>query len=126
MKAFIRVYIDGYEGYLNTLKNDEVRSILVCIHEFIQKESISTFTVELSRYNEPVALNIPADFMKNYDKKRIDLNPYGFHKKLSIQFDSINNMNLVCNCGDIWCEFDCGTLPCGCIDVCRRRCITAY
>jgi hypothetical protein len=25
-------------------------------------------------------------------------------------------------CGDINCEWDCGTLSCGCIDVCRGRC----
>jgi hypothetical protein len=28
----------------------------------------------------------------------------------------------VCHCGDRWCDWDCGVLWCGCIDVCRGRC----
>lgn len=27
-----------------------------------------------------------------------------------------------CHCGDLDCHYDCGTLSCGCIDMCRGRC----
>jgi hypothetical protein len=28
----------------------------------------------------------------------------------------------ICQCGSEECEYDCGVLSCGCIDVCRGRC----
>jgi hypothetical protein len=31
---------------------------------------------------------------------------------------------LTCPCQDLNCIWDCGTLNCGCIDVCRNRCGT--
>lgn len=36
--------------------------------------------------------------------------------------DFINCYNPVCYCGDKDCEWDCGVLDCGCIDICRNRC----
>lgn len=31
-----------------------------------------------------------------------------------------------CNCGSTYCDGDCGSLPCGCIDICRRFCEERY
>jgi hypothetical protein len=34
----------------------------------------------------------------------------------------IDRLNPTCYCGDRDCEWNCGVLDCGCIDVCRNRC----
>ncbi len=37
-------------------------------------------------------------------------------------YDTYTSYNNIHYCGDSSCHFDCGTLSCGCIDVCRGRC----
>jgi hypothetical protein len=125
MKAFIRIFVDEYETSIEHLKDTEIEAIVTCFYEYIASENVS-FELNFTRYLEPVALNIPQDFMKKIDKQRIELLPYGFHKNLKIQMDSISDSNFVCSCDDIWCNGTCGTLMCGCIDVCRNRCGTNY
>jgi hypothetical protein len=118
MKYSIRVFVDGYETTIERIKEDDMAAITQCIYEYIQKEKFS-FTIEMTRYyNEAVALNVPAEF-KKFNGVRIHLNPFGFHKKLDIQFDYIDDNNRVCYCDDIWCSGGCGVLSCGCIDRCR-------
>lgn len=34
---------------------------------------------------------------------------------------SKTSIERICNCGNKECEFDCGVLDCGCIDICRRH-----
>jgi len=104
---------------VSNLKEHELKSITECIYEYIQKEKIS-FTIEMDRYYDSVALGVPAEF--KLDGVRIHLNPFGFHKKLDIQFDYIDDQDFVHYCSDLWCQGGCGTLDCGCIDVCRGRC----
>ena len=31
---------------------------------------------------------------------------------------------IICYCGSYYCDWDCGVLDCGCIDICRGRCGT--
>ena len=120
MKYHIRLFADGYETVAANLKDYELKSITECIYEYIQKEKF-TFTIEMKRYYDSVALNVPEAFNK-FNEKRIHLNPFGFHQKLDIQFEYVDSNDFVHYCDDIWCQGGCGTLDCGCIDVCRGRC----
>jgi hypothetical protein len=120
MKYLIRIFADGYETSVKHLKKDEITAISNCLIEYVSQQKYS-FTIEMSRYYDPVALNVPSDF-KTFTGKRIHLNPFGFHKKLEIQFDIIDSSDRVCYCYDIWCEGNCGTLYCGCMDICRGKC----
>ena len=121
MKAFIRIFVDEYETSVDHLKDTEITAITTCLYEYIATENVS-FEVNLKRYLDPLAINIPQDFMKKIDKHRFELRPYGFHKNLKIQMDYVAHNNFICSCSDIWCNGTCGTLICGCIDVCRDRC----
>jgi hypothetical protein len=94
------------------------------IFDYLQTEKLLC-EVEMKRYNQPVLLRATSDLMK-LNKKRISLNPFGFHKKLDVQFEYLNNDNYVCNCDEVWCEGSCGVLNCGCIEVCRGRCGNDY
>jgi len=120
MKAYIRIFINEYETSIDTIKDDEIRAITACMYEHIAQEGV-TFEINLNRYLEPVALNVPYEYMKKIDRVRIELRPYGFHKNLKIQMDYISDSNFICSCSDIWCDGSCGVLRCGCIDVCRDR-----
>jgi len=120
MKYAIRLFVDGYETTAERLKDDELVAITQCIYEYIKKEGFS-FVIEMTRYyDESVALNVNEAF-KKFNGVRIHLDPFGFHRKLDIQFDYIDSNNRVCYCHDIWCGGGCGVLPCGCIDMCRCR-----
>lgn len=118
MKYALRIFIDDYETVVSNLKENELKAITTSIIEYINNQKFS-FTIEMKRYYDPVALNVPSSF-KEYDGKRIHLEPFGFHQKLDIQFDYINDWDSNHYCHDIWCEGDCGVLSCGvCIDMCR-------
>ena len=119
MKYQIRIFVDGYETTVKHLKKNELAAITDSILEYINQNRFS-FPIEMTRHDDPVALNVPSDF-KAHEGKRIKLNPFGFHKKLDIQFDYISDMDGVHYCDDIFCDGYCGTLYCGCIDVCRCR-----
>jgi hypothetical protein len=120
MKFEIRIFVDGYETMVDLLKQTELKPISDAIFEYLQNQKLQC-ELEMKRYNQPVVLRASEDFMM-LNEKRISLNPFGFHKKLEIQFDYLNNDNYVCNCFEVWCEGSCGCLDCGCIDVCRGRC----
>jgi hypothetical protein len=124
MKYHARIFVDGYESDVKSFKVDEVKSIVECIYEYIQQQKL-TLTLNMRDYNTAVALNVGSNF-STLNGKRIELEPFGFHKKLGIQFDYVNDNNDVCYCYDIWCEGSCGTLDCGCIDLCRGRCGSGY
>uniref|UniRef100_A0A6C0D6Y3 Uncharacterized protein n=1 Tax=viral metagenome TaxID=1070528 RepID=A0A6C0D6Y3_9ZZZZ len=124
MKYHIRIFVDGYETMMNNLKDTELKPITECIIEYVQQQKYS-FAIDMTRYDQPVALDVPDEF-KKFNGKRIHLNPFGFHKTLNIQFDLIDGMNGVHHCDDIYCNGYCGTLHCGCIDVCRNRCGMNY
>jgi hypothetical protein len=124
MKYTIRIFIDGYETTVKKLKKHEIKAISDSITEYINQKRFS-FTIEMSRYNEPLAMNVPSDF-KTFTGKHISLNPFGFHEPLDIQFDYIDEFDAVHYCDDIWCDGHCGALYCGCIDVCRGRCGHGY
>ena len=120
MKFEIRIFVDGYETTVNNLKQIELKPVNEAIFDYLQNEKLLC-ELEMKRYNQPVLLRATSDFMK-LNKKRISLNPFGFHKKLDVQFEYLNNDNYVCNCDEVWCEGSCGVLSCGCIDVCRGSC----
>ena len=120
MKYEIRIFVDGYETFVNILKQNELKPISDAIFEYLQSQKLQC-ELEMKRYNQPVVLRASEEF-KKLDHKKILLNPFGFHKKLEIQFEYLNNDNHVCHCYEVWCEGSCGTLDCGCIDVCRGRC----
>ena len=120
MKFFIRIFIEGYETSVTVLKPQENEIIKQTLYEFIQKEN-HVGEIDLVNCGDPVITRTRSDFMV-LNNKKFRLEPFGFHKKLEIQFDYVNDDNFVCNCCDIWCDGHCGTLSCGCIDVCRNRC----
>lgn len=120
MKYQIRIFVDGYETTLQHLKQNEVKAITDTIVEYIEKLNFY-ISINMNRYNEPVALKVPFDF-KQHTQKRIHLNPFGFHKPLDIQFDYIDEYDAIHYCDDIWCDGHCGSLYCGCVDTCRGRC----
>ena len=120
MKFEIRIFVDGYETTVNNLKQIDLKPVNEAIFDYLQNEKLLC-ELEMKRYNQPLVLRATSEFMK-LDKKRISLNPFGFHKKLDIQFDYLNDDNYVCNCYEVWCEGACGVLSCGCVDVCRGRC----
>ena len=120
MKFEIHIFVDGYETMVDLLKQTELKPVGDAIFEYLQSQKLHC-ELELKRYNQPVVLRASEEFM-TLNGKRISLYPFGFHKKLEVQFDYLNNDNSVCNCFDIWCEGSCGTLDCGCIDLCRGRC----
>ena len=121
MKALIRIFVDEYETTVKNLKKNEVAAIKESICDYMASEK-TTFNVDLTTYMDPVALNVPPEFMEKINNKRFQLYPYGFNKNLKIQMDYVNTDNFVCNCYDLHCYGRCGTLNCGCIDVCRNRC----
>ena len=121
MKFFIRIFVEGYETTVSTLKPNELNAISQCIGEYIRQERFS-FPIELIRYNDPVALFVPSPFKDAFNEKRIHLNPFGFHKRLDVQFDYLGDEDFIHFCNDIDCPGGCGVLACGaCIDVCRCR-----
>jgi hypothetical protein len=124
MKYLIRIFVDGYETTVEHFKPQDLKSVHLCIADYIRQEKFS-FPIEMTRYNQPIALKVPSDFNK-FTHTRIHLNPYDFHKKLDIQFDYINDYDGVHHCGDILCDSNCGTLYCGCIDLCRGLCGDTY
>jgi hypothetical protein len=125
MKAIIHLYLDNYELPINRFKEADVKSILAALQEFLQKEKYS-FEIQLTRYPDSVALGVPAEFISIYDKKKIDINPFGFHKNLKVMFEHVSNENFMCDCGDVFCDGHCGTLRCGCVDICHGYCGESY
>ena len=121
MKALIHIYRENEEISVTDLKVNQVMSLEISIAEFIKNNS-SPSKVLLGRYNDPVVLNVSEGFLNKYKNKKVPLNPEGFLKSVSIMFDLINEDNAVCNCFDLYCDHTCGTLVCGCIDVCRGHC----
>lgn len=117
MKALIRIFRDNEPISVTALKANQVVSLEISIIEFIQHYG-SNAQIRLVRYNDPVALNISEEFLNKY-KNKITLNPEGFLKSVSVQFEVVNEDNAVCGCFDLYCDHTCGTLPCGCIDCCR-------
>lgn len=120
MKFEIRIFVDGYETVLKNLKQTELKPVNEAIFEYLQDEKLRC-EIETKRYNQPIVITSDSEFMR-LNKKRISLNPFGFHKKLDIQFDYLNNDNYVCDCYEVWCEGTCGVLSCGCVDLCRGKC----
>lgn len=121
MKFFIRFFVEGYETTVSTLKPNELNAISQCISEYM-KEHHHSFTLELTRYWDPIALYASSAFKNEFNEKRIPLNPFGFHKPLDVQFEYIDDDDWMHYCNDIWCKGECGILACGaCIDVCRCR-----
>ena len=125
MKALIHIYVDEYETEIKQIKNTDIKIIMEELYTFIQSKGY-TFEINLQRYNDPIATRIPEEFMKKYDKEKITFNPFGFHKKLQIMFTYVNADDIMCSCGDVYCYGNCGTLICGCIDLCRGRCGETY
>ena len=125
MKYQLRLFVDNYETTVKNLKPQELKAIGACISEYIRQEKKQenfSFTIEMTEYSDPVAINVP-DAFKSYTEKKIHLDPFGFNKKLDIEFNHISDSNFVCRpCNNIWCEGHCGVLDCGCIDLCRGRC----
>ena len=117
MKAFIHIFRDNEEISVTALKVSQVMSLETSISEFTNRAGC-TSKILLVLYNDPVALNLSEDFLNKY-KNKISLNPEGFLKSMSVQFELINEDNTVCSCFDLYCDHTCGTLPCGCIDCCR-------
>lgn len=124
MKFAIRIFVDGYETTVQNLKKDEIACIKGTIYEYIQTKNTGG-TIELNGYSDQVMYNLQPDFME-YSGKKIHLNPFGFHKPLDVIFEYINANDFVCYCGDMYCDARCGTLNCGCIDVCRNKCGLNY
>jgi hypothetical protein len=121
MKALIRIFVDDYETNAKNFKVSELAAIRESIRDYMISEK-TNFNIDLSSYMDPVALNVLPEFMEKINNKRFQLYPYGFNKNLKIQMDYINTDNFVCNCYDLNCYGKCGTLECGCIDVCRNKC----
>jgi hypothetical protein len=124
MKYYIRIFVDGYETTVQNLKQNELKPISDSIMDYVREKQFS-FPIEMTRYYDPIALKVPFEFMQ-FTEKRIHLSPFGFHKALDIQFEHIDDSDSVHYCYDIWCDGYCGTLRCGCIDVCRSRCGMGY
>ena len=120
MKFEIRIFIDGYESTIKNLKQTELNAITGAISEYLRNEKLQG-ELEMNKYRQSVILHAQPEFMK-LNNKRVSLDPFGFHRKLDIQFDHLSNDNYVCNCYEVWCTGSCGTLDCGCIDTCRGRC----
>ena len=116
MKAFIHIFRDNEEISVSALKTTQVMNLEIAITEFARRAG-SNADIRLVRYNDPVALNVSEEFLNKY--KKIALNPEGFLKSMSVQFELVNEDNSVCSCFDLYCDHTCGTLGCGCIDVCR-------
>jgi len=125
MKYLIRLYVDDYETTINKFKDSDVKIILATLYEFLQNEQYS-FEIQLTKFADPTALGVPTEFMHVYNMKKIQLNPFGFHKNLKVMFEYVSNDNSVCSCGDLYCDGHCGTLVCGCIDLCRGYCGQGY
>ena len=117
MKAFIHIFRDNEEISVSALKVNQIMSLEESISEFTKRAGCIS-KILLVRYNDPVALNLSEDFLNKY-KNKIPLNPEGFLKSMSVQFELVNEDNAVCSCFDLYCDHTCGTLVCGCIDVCR-------
>lgn len=117
MKYQLFIFIDGCETLANKLEENELKTINSSIMEYIHKNGFN-FKIELTRYYDSVALNVPSEF-EPFTGKRIHLKSHDFHKELEIQFNYVDNFDWIHYCDDIWCDGDCGVLYCGCIDVCR-------
>ena len=118
MKAFIHIFRENEEISITALSTNQAMNLETSIREFTRNNGCIS-RIFLLRYNAPVGLDISEEFLNKYKNKKIKLNPEGFLKSISVQFEHINEYNDVCNCFDVYCDNSCGVLPCGCIDVCR-------
>ena len=120
MKFAIRIFVDGYETTVSNLKTHEIVAIKSTIYEYIINKNISG-ELTLNEYSDQVIYNVKSEFMA-YNGKKIHLDPFGFHKQLEVMFEYVNEDDFICYCNDMYCDGKCGTLSCGCLDVCHNRC----
>ena len=125
MKSLIHIYLDDYETDIKLIKRNDIKIIIDELFTFIKKEGY-VFEINFEKYIDPIATRVPEEFMKKYNKNKITLEPFGFHKGLKIMFEYVSDDNKICDCGNIYCDGDCGTLICGCVDICRGKCGDSY
>ena len=122
MKAAIYIYIDDYQINVSSIKNDMEINIKKAIYEFIKQNGYN-FIIEIKRYVDPVALNVPADFIEKYGNTRIHLPSIeNTNKNVKIKFEYIDSINHICECTDIFCVNSCHVLYCGCFNYCNGDC----
>ena len=123
MKAIIRLYMNDTEifPYYNKFSDEYIENLRIAINDWAQiyiKEAYSNFT----KSYEGVLFNIDNDFLYKHGNKKISINPMNFNQDIQIVLEYAGDDNWICYCKEIYCPGGCGTLRCGCVDVCLDRC----
>ena len=122
MKALIRLFIDNKEVCAHEkLNRVQIEQLKIATDEWIQirmEGGYSNFEI----CKKGVAFGIDNEFLYRFGSKKILITPMDIHNEVHIQFDFVGEGEEICYCGEVYCDGYCGTLSCGCIDVCRGRC----
>jgi len=64
--------------------------------------------------------------LKKYNSNKVKLTPASnietiVISRVPLKLDYKTSKTIICYCGDKKCEFNCGVLICGCIDICRKH-----
>ena len=122
MKALIRIFIDSEEIYIRTaLNTSQILSIQEAVDECVYKYSKTAYS-DFRTAHEGVLFDINQEFVELHCNRKITINPENFKKTIQIMFNYAGDSDWICFCREVDCPGGCGTLPCGCIDVCRGGC----
>ena len=122
MKALIRIFIDNEEIYIHTaLHSSQILSIQAAIDEWVYKYSETAYS-DFRTAKEGVLFEVNKEFVELHCNHKIQITPENFKKTVSILLNYAGDDNWICFCREVDCPGGCGTLSCGCIDVCRGRC----
>ena len=125
MKAFIHIFRETEEIMVKDMNPKHVKALQDSINEYMVRNKYNP-VIYLQRYNDPVGLGLSEAFLTENRHRKITVTPVGFSANMYIVFEAINEDNSVCSCFDIYCDHTCGTLICGCIDMCRCRSANYY
>ena len=120
MKAFIHIFRETEEIMVKDMNPAHVKLLQESIDDYMYRHKYSPI-IYLQRYNDPVAVGLSEEFLIENKYHKITVTPTGFSANMYVIFEAINEDNSVCSCYDVYCDHTCGTLHCGCIDICRCR-----
>jgi len=121
MKAIIRIFIDKKEVNLDNINEYLIKKIQKTINEWLSDKCEEAYSDFNLGYDAAI-ININNEFITSYMDKMIVISPENVSQNIQVVFNYAGEGNWICYCRDVDCPGGCGTLSCGCIDICRGRC----
>lgn len=117
MKILIRVFLDGEERSIRKMSKQNVESIKKSVIEWGPRKKVVNF----QSASDGFLTGVDDEFVKTYCNKMLRIIPDNVKNRVEIVFNFASVNENICNCMDVMCEADCGSLACGCIEVCRCK-----